>query len=178
VPFQLDEDFTGSIGQLEASVTDKQSLDDRAKQAVWGYAHLDPLKHHDDLSFGTWNFCTVNKSEVAKLIQSFLMWGLDHFSLTHTIPIIISLDAVLPDSFAVEPEPTVNLPLLMIDSSALSKGLLVATGGQHHLCTLKAWLLLQVWTASMQSLSTRASMSRPGPVPTMQTWLSSNITPG
>jgi len=70
----LDERTSGDgSGQLEASVTTKLALEERARKAVFGYARLDLIENKTEFRFGLWNDRPLDGRQVNRLVQSFLI---------------------------------------------------------------------------------------------------------
>ncbi|KIK29668.1 hypothetical protein PISMIDRAFT_6481, partial [Pisolithus microcarpus 441] len=75
--------------QLEETIEDVNTKNDRLKQALLGYARFDVLEHRERIVFGKWNPRTIQKTEIAGLVESFQVNGLDRFNPTHAMPLIV-----------------------------------------------------------------------------------------
>ncbi|KAI5991397.1 hypothetical protein EDD15DRAFT_2197397 [Pisolithus albus] len=74
---------------LEEMIEDVNNKNDRLKQALLGYARFDVLEHQDQILFRKWNPQTIQKAEIAGLVKSFQVNGLDRFNPTHAMPLIV-----------------------------------------------------------------------------------------
>lgn len=143
--FLLDRRTSGNgSGQLEASVTKKLGLEERARKAIFGYARLDLIEHKTELRFGTWNDRPLDKAQVGRLVQSFLTKGADRFSFTKAIPLSVRAKDLRPGTYGTKFTPgtdaTMDLPVLELVEEAKGRKRLVAAGGQHRVNAVEAWV--------------------------------------
>ncbi|KAI5995890.1 hypothetical protein EDD15DRAFT_2365418 [Pisolithus albus] len=126
--------------QLEETIEDVNNKNDRLKQALLGYAQFDVLEHRDQILFGKWNPRTIQKAEIAGLVESFQVNGLDRFNPTHAMPLIVPKSIVKPGTFITEVKAINEIPLLQINMEAGKNWTITAAGGQHRVYALEVWL--------------------------------------
>ncbi|KAI5987834.1 hypothetical protein EDD15DRAFT_2371889 [Pisolithus albus] len=126
--------------QLEETIEDVNNKNDRLKQALLGYARFDVLEHRDQILFGKWNPRTIQKAEIAGLVESFQVNGLDRFNPTHAMPLIVPKSIVKPGTFITEVKAINEIPLLQINMEVGKNWTITAAGGQHRVYALEVWL--------------------------------------
>jgi len=141
----LDERTSGDgSGQLEASVTAKLGLEERARKAIFGYARLDLIQNKSEFLFGKWNDRPLDKQQVGRLVQSFLTKGADRFSFTKAIPLSVRAKDLRSGTYATKFTPgtdaTTELPVLELVEEAKGKKRLTAAGGQHRVNAVEEWV--------------------------------------
>ncbi|KAG6370180.1 hypothetical protein JVT61DRAFT_12327 [Boletus reticuloceps] len=140
----LDERPSGEgNGQVEAAVLERQSLEGKARDRIFGYARVDLVKQKDEFRFGTWNDRPLQMVHVKQLVQSFLTKGTDRFALMKAIPLIVKKTDIKEKSYKKNYIPGGNpveaLPMLELEDHAIGKKKLVAGGGQHRLHAVEEW---------------------------------------
>ncbi|KAI6025412.1 hypothetical protein PISMIDRAFT_16300 [Pisolithus microcarpus 441] len=126
--------------QLEETIEDVNMKNDRLKQALLGYARLDVLEHRERIVFGKWNPRTIQKTEIAGLVESFQVNGLDRFNPTHAMPLIVPKSILKLGMYVTEVKGINEVPLLQINAEAGKDWTISAAGGQHRVYALEVWL--------------------------------------
>lgn len=118
-------------------------MNERATKAIFGYARLDLIDYEDELEFGKWNFRELRREQTEDLVQSFLMWGLDRFSLSRAIPVVVQKEDVVDGTYRTSAEPVLELPVLKLQEAALGKKAMKPPSGQHRARAMHVWHSLQ-----------------------------------
>ncbi|KAI6017934.1 hypothetical protein BKA83DRAFT_12231 [Pisolithus microcarpus] len=126
--------------QLEETIKDVNTKNDRLKQALLGYARFDVLEHRERIVFGKWNPWTIQKTEIAGLVESFQVNGLDRFNPTHAMPLIVPKSILKLGTYITEVKGINEVPLLQINVEAGKDWTISAAGGQHRVYALEVWL--------------------------------------
>lgn len=138
-------------GQLEASVAEKLAVQKKANAAIFGYARIDLLDLEDasDMKWGMWNQRPSQVAQVNRLVQSFLVNGVDRFSPMKAIHLVARPGDLVSKSYsktltsAAETETETMqtfLPLLELRAELHGKMRLQPAGGTHRLKALGSWL--------------------------------------
>ncbi|KAI6016264.1 hypothetical protein BKA83DRAFT_4497887 [Pisolithus microcarpus] len=126
--------------QLEETIEDVNTKNDRLKQALLGYARFDVLEHRERIVFGKWNPRTIQKTEIAGLVESFQVNGLDRFNPTHAMPLIVPKSILKLGTYVTEVKGINEVPLLQINVEAGKDWTISVAGGQHRVYALEVWL--------------------------------------
>ncbi|KAG6370254.1 hypothetical protein JVT61DRAFT_12198 [Boletus reticuloceps] len=129
--------------KLDGRTEEAKAMNERATMAIFGYARLDVIKYRDELEFGKWNFRALKREQTDDLVQSFLMWGLDRFSLGRAIPVVLRKKDVMQGTYVTNMEPVLEMPVFKLQETALGKKAMRPTSGQHRVEAISVWYGLQ-----------------------------------
>lgn len=146
----LDDRPSGG-GRLEASVAEKMATRKKADAAIFGYARLDLIDAEEgsDFKWGVWNNRPCVLPQVTRLVQSFLINGVDRFSPMKSIPLVARPSDLITTSYSktltsvTETDASTDsmLPMLQLRAEVKGKTRLQPAGGMHRLKAVTNWVV-------------------------------------
>lgn len=125
--------------KLDGRTEEAMAMNESAAKAIFGYARLDVIEYRDELEFGRWNFRELKREHTDDLVQSFLMWGLDRFSLGRAIPVVMKKEDVVEGTYVANMEPVLEMPVLKLRETVLGKRAMRPASGQHRVEAINVW---------------------------------------
>ncbi|KAL4075228.1 hypothetical protein V8B97DRAFT_1915850 [Scleroderma yunnanense] len=127
--------------KVEDTIQENKKRDKLAMKVFIGYTQFNIIQHADKLKFGKYNLWEVIKTQIQNILQSFHINSVDCYNLLNFIPLVVDQKILDGCCWTDDKYSKDELPVMKITPDAPTSWSITAAGGQHHLATLKKWIV-------------------------------------